>query len=370
MFVLGMAPTKIGGVEKFLRALVAALDTRGWNSVLCFDGDVSPEFQTFFGLPFVTLEIVANQGNLGFAAAGSLWRVLQKHRPQVFVYAFHSAMRCFPWLARLSGAKRIFFNDHSSRPLGMVAKPLSLPKRVVGQFLTAPLTAIVSVANFTRLTGTAFGITSAKNIVVTNGIEMQPPDPAKRAALRARFGIAEDATVITQVCWMVQVKGVETMLRAAESLLKIYPSLRFLLVGGGDKLDEYKRLATSMNLDHAVLFPGIISDPIGAGVLDASDIYGQPSMWQEACPLAVLEAMSKKLPIVASDTGGLPELIADGETGILIPTGDSDRLAEALNKLIADPTLRKRMGEAGYQRVLNRHRIETMVDNYIDIFLG
>jgi glycosyltransferase involved in cell wall biosynthesis len=370
LFVLGMMPTKIGGMEKFLRSLVIALDASGWDSVLGFDGAITPEFAEYFSLPFVTLEVIDNQGRFGLAAAGKLWSTLRKHKPEVFVYAFHGVMRVFPWMAKFAGCKRVFFNDHSSRKQGMVAAPLSFPKRMVGRFLTAPVTAIVSVADFTRRTGTAFGITSAKNIVVTNGIEIKAANPEAGARLRDRYGIAPDAIVVTQVCWMVEVKGVEVMLEAAKKLHGKFPALRFLLVGGGEKLESYRALANDMGLSEITCFTGIINDPVGAGVLDASNIYGQPSKWQEACPLAVLEAMSKKLPVVASNTGGLPELVTDGLTGTLVPVGDSDRLADALEKLVENADLRQSMGEAGQADVLQKHRIETMVGRYIEIFLN
>jgi len=176
--------------------------------------------------------------------------------------------------------------------------------------------------------------------------------------------------VIGQVCWMVRVKGVEVMLRAAQLVLQQHPATRFLLVGGGEKLPEYRALAAEMRLEESVCFTDIVSDPIGAGVLDALDVYAQPSRWQEACPLAVLEAMSKKLPVVASNTGGLPELVDDGKTGILVPVEDHEKLAAALNLLIENVPLRQRMGEAGYESVLASHRIEEMSRKYIQLFVG
>jgi glycosyltransferase involved in cell wall biosynthesis len=369
MFVVGMTPTKIGGVEKFLRALVLDLDAHGYDSILCFDGDISSEFAEYFSFPFVTLEVLRHQEGLGLGARAHLWTLLRKHRPEIFVYAFHSVMRVFPWLAKLAGSKRVFFNDHSSRAQGVVPAPLALHKRLIGRFLTSPVNAIISVADFTRRSSTAFGLTGALNVVVTNGIEIKPLEPEKGSLLRRKYGIAAEAVVITQVCWMVQVKGVDVLLRSAQDILKRDPSVRFLFVGGGVSLPEYKALAEQMGLTSSTIFTDIISDPVGAGVLDATDIYCQPSRWQEACPLAVLEAMSKKLPVVASRTGGLPELIADQKTGFLVPVEDDAQLAAALDTLIENEAMRHAMGEAGYESVMATHRIETMVGLYVRIFL-
>lgn len=369
MFVLGLAPTKIGGIERFLHYFVAGLDAAGWDTVLCFDGEISDDFREYIAAPSVTIEQLAGQGNLGFACAGTLWKLLRKYKPEVFVYAFNGVLRCFPWLAKMAGCKRVFFNDHSSRPAGQTAARFSLPKRIVGRILTAPIAAIVSVSDFTRRTSSALGITSAKNVVVSNGVEVAEISRERRASFRNRYGISPDDLVITQVCWMVPEKGVAEMLRAASILLRDRAGVRFLLVGEGAKLESYKSLAAELGIDAAVIFTGMLSSPTTVGVFDATDIYCQPSVWQEACPLAVLEAMSVKLPVVASNTGGLPEIVADGSTGLLVQVQDSEGLAAAFERLVDDADLRRSLGEAGYQSVYDRHRIADTASRYVDIFV-
>ena len=369
MFVVGLLPTKIGSMERFFQYLAAALDRDGWDTVLCFDGAISAEFNEYFRKPYVTVERLDNQGQLGFACAGALWKLLRKHRPSIFVYAFHGVLRCFPWLARAAGSKRIFFNDHSSRPYGQIAAPLSLPKRIVGRLLTAPLTAIISVSEFTRKTGNTFGITSAPNMVVKNGVEVRPIDAERGSRFRQRFGIPAGDLLVTQICWMVEAKGVKTILGAASMLLQKRRGIHFLLIGDGEELPQYRRLAVDLGIAQSVTFTGILSNPTEIGVFDASDVYCQPSIWQEASGLAVLEAMSFKLPVVASNTGGLPDNVRHGQTGILVPVGEIDKLCAALEKLIDNFNLRKAMGEAGYQLVVQEHRIEGTIRKYVDIFL-
>ncbi len=370
MYVLALGPNKIGGVEKFLRYFRDALDRAGWDLVLCFEGAIAPEFREYIAAPGVTLENLPDQGGLGLACAGALWKLLRKYRPKVFVYAFHGVMRVFPWLARLSGARRVFFNDHSSRPPGQVPAPLSLPKRVVGHLLTFPLTATVSVAAFTERTGRAFGLTSCPGVIIQNGVELPVFDPARGAAFRARYGLPADAIVIVQVCWMVEVKGVETMLRAAAQLLPHRPNLRLVLAGDGPKLDEYWTLAQDLSIERSVTFTGKLANPTEAGLFEAANLYCQPSLWQEASPLAVLEAMSFKLPVVASDTGGLPELVGEGRTGLLVPAGDSQLLCTALERLVDSEGLREQFGLNGYEAVLGKHRIERVAERYVEVFLN
>ena len=370
MYVLALAPNKIGGIEKFLRYFARALQAAGWDLVLCFEGAIAPEFREYIAGPGVTLELLPNQGNLGLSCARALSRLLRKHRPEVFVYAFHGVMRVFPWLARLAGARRIFFNDHSSRPPGQVPGPLSRRKRIVGHFLTFPLTGIVSVAEFTERTGRAFGLTSAPGIVIHNGVEVPTFDRARGAAFRSRYQIPQDAVVIAQVCWMVEVKGVETMLRAAAPLLQQPSKVHVVLVGEGPRLNDYQVLAKSLSLDHAITFTGKLANPTDAGLFEAANIYCQPSLWQEASPLAVLEAMSFQLPVVASNIGGLPETVEEGHTGYLTTPGNSEDLTKALVRLIVDAGLRERLGQNGYERICARHRIERVAERYVELFLN
>lgn len=369
MYVVGMTPTKVGSLERFFQYFAAALDSAGWDTVLCFDGPISAEFKDYFAKPYIFLERLDNQGQLGFACAGKLWKLLTKHRPKIFVYAFNGVMRCFPWLARMAGCSRIFFNDHSSRAYGQTAAPLSLPKRMVGRFLTAPVTAIISVSEFTRKTGEAFGITSAPGIVVRNGVEVRPIAHERGRRFRQSLGIQSEDLVITQVCWMIEAKGVRTILQAFSTLLRKRNGIRLLLVGGGDELLQYRQFAVRLGIADAVIFTGILSNPTEMGLFEASDVYCQPSIWQEASGLAVLEAMSFKLPVIASNTGGLPDNVRHGETGLLVPVGDSERLCAALEELLEDADLRRSMGEAGYHLVLKEHRIEDIVRQYADIFL-
>lgn len=370
MYVLGLAPQKIGGLEKFLRYFASALDAAGWDSVLCFDGPIADEFREYISASYIEIESLNNQGALGLGCAGELWRLLRKYKPQTFVYAFHGVMRCFPWLAKIAGCKRIFFNDHSSRAYGQVAAPLSLSKRIVGRTLTSPLTAIISVSDFTRRTCMALGTTSARNVVVTNGVEVHGIDLEKRAAFRGKYGISCDHIVITQVCWMVETKGVDVMLRAASALLREYSGVHFLFVGDGPQLPEYRELAHELGIADKVTFTGLLNNPTAMGVFDATDIYCQASVWQEASGLAALEAMSVKLPVVASNTGGLPENVRDGRTGILVPVGDVDAICAALKRLVANPDLRRNMGEAGYESVLRTHRIEDTARKYVELFVS
>lgn len=365
LFVIGMKSTKIGGMEKFLKLLCVRLNHAGWSTVLCFDGESSSQVLAYFELPFVTVENLPNQDGLGQKASSALWKLLKKHRPTVFMYAFHSIRRVFPMIAKAAGVKRILFNDHSSRPQGWKPVALRLDKRVIARVLTSPLSRIISVSEFTRSSGASFKMTTAPNVVVRNGIELLDIDRGIGAQFRQKYGIPADALVVTEVCWMVPAKGVDVLLEAAASVLARHRQVHLVFVGGGELLEDYRAQAAQMESGDRVHFLGIINEPVNAGVFDATDIYCQPSLWQEASGLAVLEAMSKRVPVVASNLGGLPENITQGTTGLLVPSNESKALENALEQLINDRDLRIRLGAAGRHKVEADHRLEDMVDRYV-----
>jgi glycosyltransferase involved in cell wall biosynthesis len=126
------------------------------------------------------------------------------------------------------------------------------------------------------------------------------------------------------------------------------PGARLLLVGAGADDDALRVRAAELGLEALVHFAGFQDDP--APYLSACDVVLVPSL-KEGLGFAALEAMALERPVVASNTGGLPEAVADGETGLLVPPGDASALADAVLALIADPTRRAALGRAGRARV-------------------
>jgi glycosyltransferase involved in cell wall biosynthesis len=132
---------------------------------------------------------------------------------------------------------------------------------------------------------------------------------------------------------------------------------RAALVGDGPLSKEVRREVVARALDDSVtVLPFSDVWPI----LAAFDIYALPSLW-ESLPIGLLEAMAMGLPVVASDTGGVREAVLHGETGLLHPVGDVEALADGLERLLRDPELRLRMGDAGRRRQTVEYSLEAML---------
>ncbi|MGE3177091.1 MAG: glycosyltransferase family 4 protein [Vicinamibacterales bacterium] len=185
-------------------------------------------------------------------------------------------------------------------------------------------------------------------VVVPNGLDL------------TRFtGVASsDAATLVTVANLRPEKGHGVLLRALAAILSHAPEVRLRLVGDGPERERLTALARALGVSHAVEFLGHREDV--PSLLASSGIAVVPSL-SEAFPNAALEAMAAGLPVVASATGGLTEIVSDGRAGLLVPPDDVAALAAALDRLLHDPALRRRMGTAGRASVEAHYSFERMI---------
>ena len=189
------------------------------------------------------------------------------------------------------------------------------------------------------------GVPAAKTAVIRNGI---PDVPAgDRDEARRSLGIPPDAPVAGTVAVLRPEKALEVLVEAAARLAADVPGLRVVIVGDGVERDRLERLAREGGAGEALVFAGLRRDV--PELLAALDLAVCCSDW-EGHPLSVLEYMRAGLPTVATRVGGLPELIRDGEDGVLVPRRDPGALAGAVADLLADDERRRRLGEAARAR--------------------
>ena len=152
-------------------------------------------------------------------------------------------------------------------------------------------------------------------------------------------------------------KGIDTVIQALPRVLSLVPDTHYVIVGDGDDRPRLERLAKDAGVAEHVIFVGGASDQEVAGYYDACDSFVMPSR-QEGFGLVFLEAMAFGKPVVGCTSGGIPEVVVDGETGFLVGYGDLDALVSRLVTLLQDPELRKRLGEAGRQRATASYGFE------------
>jgi len=183
-------------------------------------------------------------------------------------------------------------------------------------------------------------------------------EPGEWEAMRESFGIPPNTFLIGFVGRLHLQKGIDTLLEAFSQFAGDHTEARLLIVGDGELRSRLEIMAGSLGISGQVKFVGVRRNI--PEILASLDLFVLPSRW-EGLPLALLEAMAACLPVVATAVGGTPEVVIDGETGLLVPPGDPDALAQAIVFLIENPELRKKMGQAGRKRVAEHFTIQETV---------
>jgi glycosyltransferase involved in cell wall biosynthesis len=182
-----------------------------------------------------------------------------------------------------------------------------------------------------------------------------------RCAVRAAEGVDAGTPCLLVVASLVHRKGIDVLLKALARLASDGLEPVLWIAGEGEEHSNLERLSTRLQLTKQVRFLGQRDDV--ADLIQASDLVVLPSRL-EGLGVAALEAMALGRPVVASNVGGLAEAIDDEHTGLLVPPEDPAALAAALARLTQDPALRRRLGDAGPQRIEAEYHSEGMTDQY------
>lgn len=209
--------------------------------------------------------------------------------------------------------------------------------------------------------------------VIPNGIPLDrfepgPPPPG----LREELGLLPGAPVACVVGRLTPWKGHQTLLRAWAEVTRRIPQARLVVVGevafwNGDYEQELHDLAVALKVDRSVIWLGFRDDV--ADLLRLSNLLVLPSV-DEPFGRVIIEAMAVGLPVVATDAGGVPEIVMDKETGLLVPTREHEQLAEAIVAVLSDEAAAARMGQAGRARALERFDVRRVAQQVGDVYVG
>ena len=201
--------------------------------------------------------------------------------------------------------------------------------------------------------------------IIPNGIDVTRfAQPVNRGEVRRSLGVPEDVPLVAVVSRLSRLKGIEDFLHAAAVVGARHQTARFIVVGEPSPiknrayLDELSALANRLGLGNRVIFTGLRSDV--PAVLSAVDVSVMPSL-NEALSNVLLESMAAGAAVVATDVGGTAEAMTDGENGLLVLPGKPDTMAAAISRLIDDPELTRRLGQAARDTITRRFSLEKMV---------
>jgi glycosyltransferase involved in cell wall biosynthesis len=210
-------------------------------------------------------------------------------------------------------------------------------------------------------------VPEAKATTVFNGIPVQRfvCNAERRAVARDRLGLGQDALVVGAVGRLVALKNHRLLIEQMPALLQDWPQLRLVILGGGPLEDELRALALQLGVQDQVLLAGQRSDV--ADLTPAFDVFAMPSL-TEGLSIALLEAAATGLALVATDVGGNPEIVRDGQTGLLVPVDDGPALQQALRRCLLDPALRQTLGTQAQQFVTQTASLAKMAEVYADFY--
>jgi len=242
--------------------------------------------------------------------------------------------------------------------------------RIMRAFYLLLLDRILTVSERVRKFFTVKGKLCPKAITVYNGVDPDIFNPERvDDNVKADFGLKEGAFVLGSIGVLEKDKGQNYLFEAIAKLkAEGIANIVCLVCGSGPEEVNLKGIVRARDISAEVLFLGYRNDI--PKILKVLNVVVMTSLTIEACPMTALEAMSMKVPVIATKVGGLPEVVVDGETGLLIPPGDVDALCRSIKNLVKHPDMRLKMGKAGRERVLERFTIEENVRKTEDIFLN
>lgn len=334
-----LTDTNVGGAGRFLLSLVRHTDRDAFEPLVALPKDAAllSAFEAL-GVRVIPLDGCRDR-SFTLADTRELLRVIRREKPDVVSANACLSGRIAAFLCRVPCR---VFTRHSAFPAkgALTRFPVRPLTGLVQRILS---TDVIAVAEAAADNLVSFGIPQDRITVIHNVAE--PPRavaPEEIAALRASLGIPDGAFVAGMLTRMEPYKGCTDFLDAAGIVLRDRPDTYFLCVGTGSEEAALREKAAALPAGH-VLFPGFTSDP--ALWLSLFSVAVNASYGTETSSLTIHEAAALGVPTVASTYGGNPELIRDGENGLLFPPRDADALARALLRAANDEKLLRELAE-------------------------
>jgi glycosyltransferase involved in cell wall biosynthesis len=224
---------------------------------------------------------------------------------------------------------------------------------------------IVCISDAIRRVLVEDGLPEDRLITIHSGIDVKRfSHDVNKESLKRELGIPEQDIVVGTVAAFTAEKGYSVLLEAASRVIACLPNVTFCAVGTGQDEVDIHAMAEKLNLGHRFVFTGFRND-IGS-ILKCFDVFVLASL-HEGLGTSILDAQAIGLPVVASRTGGIPEIVQAGINGELVPPGDPDALSKALEKMVVDENRRKKYGENA-KRTVELFSIETTVEKNFELY--
>jgi glycosyltransferase involved in cell wall biosynthesis len=351
----------VGGTERVVCELVRAFNNSEIRtSVCCLDG--LGEFgQELIG-ERVRVHVLNRKPGLDLSIISRLRQIYRNEKIDL-IHAHQYSPYFYGAMAALCGAGvPVIFTEHGRH----WPDRLRVRRAVVNQILRITTAAYTAVSNFSRESLIRYERIPAKAIeVIYNGIRVQGCglDYPGRLSNRHNLGLANENILVLSVGRLDPMKDFATLIRSFAAIAEELPRALLWIAGDGDRdyKDQLLKLITRLGLSERVKLLGTRRDV--EALLWASDLFVLPSI-TEASSVTILEAMAAERAVLATNTGGNPELVSHGETGMLVPVGDIAMMSKSLADLLKDEEKRVRLGRNGSRKVKDSFSLERTLADY------
>ncbi|MBX5485938.1 GDP-mannose-dependent alpha-(1-6)-phosphatidylinositol monomannoside mannosyltransferase [Mycolicibacterium hassiacum DSM 44199] len=361
-------PPRRGGIQSYLHELVCQLVATGDHQVLVYAPRWKGAEKFDAEARASGYEVVRHPTTLMLpvpTVARRMKRLIKRHRAETVWFGAAAPLALLAPQARAAGARRVIASTHGHE-VGWSMLPVA---RNVLRRIGNTTDVITYVSRYTRNRfASAFGPRAALEHLPP-GVDVQrfAPDEVARAELRARYGL-DDRPVVVCVSRLVPRKGQDMLIRALPAIRQRVPEAALVIVGGGPYRNTLHRLAHSFRVHEHVVF----TDAVPATDLPAhyamGDVFAMPCRTRgagldvEGFGIVFLEASACGVPVVAGRSGGAPETVVDGTTGVVVNGWDVGEIAAAITDLLIDRRRAARMGAAGRRWVVDNFGWHTQAE--------
>jgi phosphatidyl-myo-inositol dimannoside synthase len=371
-------PPRRGGIQSYLENLVGELVKAGRHSVVVYapkwkgDGDYDREARQSDG----PVEIVRHPTSLMIpepSVALRMRRLIAEHDIDTVWFGAAAPLALLSPVARKAGATRVLASTHGHE-VGWSMLPVA---RTALRRIGNDVDVVTFISQYTRSRfAAAFGPDAAlEHLAPGVDTDRFEPNSVARAQLRVRYGLG-DRPVVVCVSRLVPRKGQDMLIRALPAIRQRVPDTALVLVGGGSYADELRSLAEGFGVaEHVIFTKGVPADELPAHHAMA-DVFAMPCRTRgsgldvEGLGIVYLEASAMGVPVVAGRSGGAPESVVDGETGLVVDGWDVGAIAAAVGDLLADPDRAAAMGRAGREWVVDNWQWRTKAERLSELISG
>jgi glycosyltransferase involved in cell wall biosynthesis len=361
-----------GGSSKMLLDIARGLSAAKYDIKIIAGFTINPHedlssFSKKTGIEILFVRTLRRDINALFdiLALVRLWQIIKKEKPDIVHTHTSKAGFLGRLAAKLAGGPKIIYMPHGNIFYGYAPMPFTKLFIILERFAAGFSDRIVTLTYIERSEFLQRGIgTKGKFVTIHNGIDIkacQIVNQEYALALRRELNIPSDCILITNISRLEPVKGLETFIRALSEAKKTVKDFKALIIGDGSLKDKLNLLTRKLALEDKVLFLGFREDI--KEIIYLSDIVVDSAL-NEGLGLVLLEAGILGKPVVATKVGGIPEVVQDGKTGILVEARDAKALSQAMVRILRDSKLREAMSQQAKAWIAGNFSFELMLEKF------